>query len=291
MKKLPLFLTALLITATACDKIDTSNEIFEIISPVEITPWDSEFAETVIQKIYIEEFTGHACTYCPDGARILKKLMDEDSTVIATAIHCTNLANPGKFPFDKNFKTPMGDEICAKFKISGLPKAMINRKENGSNGWGFDRNKWRSEVAKIDRSNVRAGIELQCTINEIKQEIEAKASVTAIKEMKNPVQLCIVLQQDSIISGQIDNGKEILDYVHNHVLRAGFNRHYGIKLTQNGMVEAEKKYTIAFKLFYGNIFSNSSVPVVIKNCSVVAYLLDMKTQEMIQVETWHATSH
>jgi len=283
MKKITLLLSALLITAFYCNKIDTSKEIFTIIEPVEVTPWDSEYAKTVTQKIYIEEFTGHACTYCPDGAKILAKLMDEDPAIVANAIHCSNLANPGKFPFDKNFKTTMGEMISSDFKISGLPKAMINRMGNGANGWGFDRTKWRSEVAKIDRNNIRAGIELQCSVDEAKKVMEAKASVTIIKELKNPVQLCLVLQQDSIISGQIDNGKEIPDYVHNHVLRAGFNGNYGIKLTQNGIVEKENKYSVTFKVSYGNL----SIPVVLKNCSVVAYLMDMETKEVVQVEIWH----
>jgi len=287
MKKITLLLTALLITAISCNKIDTSNEVFRIIGPVEVTSWNPEYAKTVIQKIYMEEFTGHACTYCPDGARILKTLMDEDSTIVATAIHCTYQANPGKFPFDKNYKTPMGDEICEKFNISALPKAMINRIENGTNGWGFDRDDWRKTVAKIDRNYIRAGIELQCKVDETMQQIEAQVSVTIIKELKNPVQICLVLQQDSIISGQIDKGKEIPDYVHNHVLRAGFNGNYGTKLTPNGMVKEHLTYSTTFKLLYGNSFPNSFVPVVIKNCSVVAYLLDEVTKEVIQVEYVH----
>jgi len=280
MKKLPLFLTVLIIIAISCDKIDTSKEVFEIIVPVEVTPWDPEYAKTVVQKIYIEEFTGHNCTICPEGARMLKKLMDEDTTIIATAIHCSNLANPGKAPFDKDFKTKVGDVIFDDFKISGLPKAMINRMGNGKNGWDFDRSDWRKEVAKIDRSNIRAGIELQCNVDETKQEIEANVSVTIIKELKNPVQLCLVLQQDSIISGQIDKNKVIPDYVHNHVLRAGFNGNYGIKFTPSGIVKAENKYTATFKISYGNL----AIPVVIKNCSVVAYLMDMETKEVLQVE-------
>ena len=282
MKKTTLLLTALLITAIACNKIDTSKAVFNILPNVEVTPWDPEYAKTVVQKIYVEEFTGHACTYCPDGARILKTLMEEDSTIIATAIHCSNLANPGKFPFDKDFRTNMGNIISEDFKISGLPKAMINRKGSGNNVWGFDRNKWRSEVAKIDRKNVRAGIELQCRVDSTKKEMEVKVSVTIIKELSNPVQLCLVLQQDSIISGQVDKGKEIPDYVHNHVLRAGFNGNYGTKLTQNGKVDKETKYSTTFKLSYGNF----SIPVIVENSSIVAYLLDTETKEVVQVEMW-----
>jgi len=287
MKKLALLLTASLITAISCNKIDTSNEVFKIIGPVEVTSWNPEYAKTVIQKIYIEEFTGHTCTYCPDGARLLKALMDEDTTIVATAIHCTFQANPGKYPFDKDYKTPMGDDICAKFSISGLPKAMISRTENGANGWGFDRSKWRSEVAKISRNNVRAGIELLCKVNKTMQQIEVQVSVTIIKKLKNPVQICLLLQQDGIISGQIDNNLPILEYEHNHMLRAGFNGNYGTKLTPNGMVKEHLKYSTTFKLLYGNSFPYENIPVVIENCSVVAYLLDEVTKEIIQVECVH----
>jgi hypothetical protein len=285
MKKILLSLTALLIIASACNKIDTSKEIFTIMGPVEITSWDPEYAKTVIQKIYLEEFTGHRCTYCPDGAREIKAIMDEDPTIIATAIHCTNLADPlSQVPFNVNYKTPLGDVICSDFNISGLPKAMINRIESGANKWGFDRNDWRKEISKIDRNNLRAGIEMQCSVNESIKEIEARISVTIIKEIKNPVQICLLLQQDGVVSGQIDNGTHILDYIHNHMLRAGFNGNYGTALTPNGLVKEQFTYSTTFKLSYANSFPYSSIPVEIENCSVVAYLLDKETKEVIQVE-------
>jgi hypothetical protein len=288
MKKAPFLLTTLFLLFISCNKIDTSQEVFEIISPVEITPWEPSYAATVIRKIYVEEFTGHTCTYCPDGAAVLKAIMDRDSTVIATAIHCTSLADPGKEPFQNNYKTPMGDMICSDFNISGLPKAMINRIGNGANKWGFDRNQWSKEIDKIDRTNPSAGIELHCTVDEAKQEIVVRAGVTVIKALPNPVQLCLVLQQDNLISAQIEGtGNYILDYVHNHVLRASFNRSYGIKLTLDGRLEEQLKYSAHFNIKYDKPFPHLQLPVVIKHCSVVAYLIDMETKEVLQVECEH----
>ena len=286
MKKLTLLFTALLIFITSCNKIDTTKEVFNFISPVEVTPWDPDYAKTVIQKIYIEEYTGHNCIYCPAGARELKAIMDEDPTIIATAIHCTELANPGMPPyFNKNYKTPMGNQLCDDFNITDLPKAVINRIKN--NEWGMAQTEWRKGIAKIDRNNIRAGIELQCTLNETKQEIEAHVAVTIIKALPNPVQICLVLQQDSIISGQKDGAQYIFDYVHNHTLRTGFNGNYGTKLTPTGMVDAQLKYATSFKISYKNSFPYSNVPVEIKHCSVVAYLIDMETKEVVQVECLH----
>jgi hypothetical protein len=288
MKKILLSLTALLIIASACNKIDASKELFDILPPVEVTPWDPDYAKTVIQKIYVEEFTGHRCTYCPAGARELKAIMDADTTIIATAIHCTGLADPlSKPPFDKNYKTPMGDIICKDFNIEGPPKIMINRRESSANKWGFDKNDWRKEIAKIDRNNIRAGIEIKCSVNESIQEIETQISVTILKEIKNPVQICLVLQQDGIISGQVDNGAYILDYIHNHMLRAGFNGNYGTALTPNGIVKEQLKYSTTFKLSYGSSFPYSNIPIEAENCSIVVYLLDKETKEVIQVEWIH----
>ncbi|MCL1851077.1 MAG: Omp28-related outer membrane protein [Bacteroidetes bacterium] len=288
MKKLPLLLTTLSILLFACNKIDTTKEVFNIINPVEVTPWNPEYAKTVTQKIYVEEYTGHKCLYCPAGARELKAIMDADSTIIATAIHCSELANPdASLYFNNNYKTPMGDQLCKDFGIVGLPKATINRTKNTADGWGFDRNKWRSTIAAIDRNNVRAGIQLHCTANEVKQEIEVTAAVTIIKELPNPVQLCLILQQDNIISGQVDGNDYILEYPHNHVLRTGFKGHYGTKLTSDGIVNAQSKYSTTFKISYGNSFPYGQIPVEIKNCSVVAYLLDVVTKEVIQVEQVH----
>ena len=285
MKKKFLVLTALLLLFCACNKIDTTKEIFHIIGPVEVTPYDPEYAKTVIQKIYVEEFTGHTCTFCPDGARRLKAIMDADASVIATAIHCSNLADPGtKPPFDRNYKTPMGDILCHDFNITGLPKAMINRMEISANTWKIERTQWRSFISQIDRNNVRAGIQLQCTANETKQEISVRAAVTIIKQLPNPVQLCVVLQQDGFVSGQKDGTVEIPDYVHNHVLRAGFNGNYGTYLTPNGLVKEQCKYTTTVSLSYQKPLPYSNLPVELSNCHIVAYLIDMVTKEVIQVE-------
>jgi hypothetical protein len=287
MKKTTFLFAALCLIIASCNKIDTSKEIFEIIAPVEVTPWDPNYAATVIRKIYVEEFTGHTCTYCPNGATILKAILDEDENVVATAIHCTFLSDPVKPPFQNNYQTPMGNVICEDFNINGLPKAMINRKGNGAGGWSFERNKWKSEVANIDKTNPSAGIEMQCMVDEAKQEVTVRASVTVIKELPNPVQLCLVLQQDSIISAQKDDNATILEYEHNHVLRAGFSGNYGAKLTLDGMLQEQFKYTANFKIKYGNSFPYSQLPVISKHCSVVAYLIDMKTKEVLQVECVH----
>jgi len=286
MKKPTLLIIVLLITIASCNKIDTTKEVFNIIGPVEVTPYDPEYAKSVVQKIYIEEFTGHTCTYCPAGARELKAIMEDDATIIATAIHCTNLANPAKPPFDINYKTPMGDRICEDFKISGLPKATINRVAINANEWGVDRAKWRSTVESIARDNIRAGIQLQCKADTVKQEIEAFVAVSILKKLPNPVQLCLVLQQDNNISGQLDGGVYIMEYVHNHTLLTGFNGNYGTKLTPNGMVNEHVKYSATFKLSYENSFLYSNIPVIINNCSVVAYLLDEVTKEVVQVESF-----
>jgi len=284
MKKIVLLLTGLLIIAFSCDKIDTSKEVFKTIGQVDVGAWNEEFAKKVVQKIYVEEFTGHRCTNCPTGARELKAIMNEDSTIIVTAIHCSFFADPlSKPPFNINYKTPMGDIIYKDFNIKALPKITVNRFKN-KNEWEINLSDWRTFIKNIDRNNVRAGIEIQYSVNESIQEVEAKVSVTVIKEIKNPVQLCIVLQENGIVSGQLDEKETLLEYEHNDMLRAGFNGNYGTKLTQNGMVKERLKYTSTFKLNYENGFPYSNTPVLIENCSIVAYLLDMEIKEVIQVE-------
>jgi len=285
MKKTTLLLSFLSIIILSCNKIDTKDEIFTIISPVEVTDWDPEYAAGVVRNIYIEEFTGHRCIYCPAGANELKAIMEEDPTVIATAIHCSSLANPLSNPlFSNNYKTPMGDIIYDYFNIKGLPKATINRMKIGAE-WGIIPSQWSSKIAGVDRSNITAGIQLECTVDEVSQEIEAKVAVTIIKEIPNRVQICVILQQDSIISGQMFPSGQIDDaYVHTHMLRAGFNGHFGTKLTPNGFVSARKKYSTSFVLSYKNSFPYSNTPLEIKNSSVVAYLIDIETKEILQVE-------
>jgi hypothetical protein len=288
MKKLIPFLITLSIFTLSCNKIDTTKEVFNLISPVEVTPCDHAYTQTVVRKIYIEEFTGHRCIFCPVAARELQAIIDEDPAIIATAIHCGELAIPGSPPyFNNNYKTPMGECLYEDFNIKGLPKAIINRMEISPNKWEIGKDEWRNVIKTIDRNDIRAGIELQCTVNNAKKEVEAYVAVSIIKELPNPVQLCLILQQDSIVSGQVDGDQYILDYTHNHVFRSGFNGTYGTKLTPNGMVEVQSKYATTFKISCQNFFPYGQIPVEINHCSVVAYLIDTKTKEIIQVESVH----
>ena len=295
MKKLSLLITTLLVFIISCNKIDTSTDIFSILLPVEVTSWDPEYAATVSRNIYVEEFTGHFCNNCPSGAREIKAIMEDHPAIILTAIHSTELADPkpGNPPiYTNNYKTPMGDKISGDLGIKAIPKATINRMPVNATEWGFDRSQWRSVIASINITDVSAGIELQCTVNEIKKEIEAQVAVTIIKAIPNPVQICLVLQQDSIISGQYDvsmpSGQQhIPDYVHEHMLRAGFNGNYGTKLTPNGRVEEQLKYTTTFKLNYEKYIPNANIPIVLSHCSVTAYLIDMETKEVLQVACMH----
>ncbi|MCL2435283.1 MAG: Omp28-related outer membrane protein [Lentimicrobiaceae bacterium] len=290
MKKIKLLLTALLIIASACNKIDTSKDTFKIIGPVEVTPWDPEYAANVSRNIYVEEFTGHFCNNCPAGAREIKAIMEDHPSVVLTAIHSTNLADPRGGIYSNNYKTPMGDQICDYLLATKfIPKAAINRMLVSDAEWGFDRTQWRSVIDRIDITNVSAGIELQCTVDEVKQEIVANVAITIIKAIPNPVQICLILKQDGFISGQYDGNVHVPDYEHNHMLRAGFNGNFGTRLTPNGIVTPQLKYSTTFKLPYGDplSFPHSNLPVVIKDCSVVAYLIDMETNEVLQVEYVH----
>lgn len=280
------FIFILLISG--CDKIEGNK--FETFEDVVVTDWNETYANTIYRKIYVEEFTGIKCPNCPAGARILQEIQNTmGDTLITAAIHATSLANPSASgSLSTNFKTPTGDILCNDFKVNAIPAALLCRIPNGNGIFAYEnRNAWKTEIAKISRQPI-AGIQLSCYVNATSKKIRATVAVTIIEPIPNEVQLCLVLLQDNIITGQIDGSTVVPEYVHNHAFRIDMNGTYGKRLTTDGMVQKQKTYTTGYSLSYASPFTIGKIPeLVINNCSVVAYLINMQTKEVLQVEKVH----
>jgi hypothetical protein len=275
MKKILLLISAV-IFIVSCDIIEKPYiYISEEVTPVEFPILDPN---TVYRKILFEEYTGHKCTNCPHGHESLASLLTTyGDTLVPIGIHAGSLAaTDAEYPYD--FTTSIGAQLYIDFNIPSVPIAIVNRLKFNSSSWGSPVSQWQNHINMVDRSKIYAGIQLINEFDINDRDLTANVKVTILDTINDPVQLCMVIIEDDIISPQLDNGVRIENYLHKHVLRGSLNGNYGSRLTITGLVEKDYSYEKAYKISFNGKDWNED------NCYVIAYLINMETKEILQVE-------
>lgn len=308
MKKI-LFIAFSVIVIASCDKIDDpipasagvtiqldgnteyiideslnisgSSELLDFISN---RIWDTMVSpDNSLQRFAIlEEFTGHTCNNCPDGARRIQQLVDVyGDQLIPIAIHASNqfatpLPSGNKFRTDFRVDGGHGEIYLDNLNIGALPQGIVSR----STPNGRQINQWESDFLTIKDDTPLASLKLQSfhsgsdTIVRIQIDIEWLSTLSEIYNLQ------VHLLESNIIDWQKDGVLDVPDYNHKHVLRKVVNGTYGIAL--NAAVAGETQ-----SIQYITTFKSSFVP---ENMEVVAFIFDnggVPNKEIIQGNSVH----
>ena len=278
------FLGILSFIFTACDKIEgpymqKNNDVDTAECPVPTFPALSN----VKRKILLEEFTGHKCPNCPTGATTAHDLLNTyGDKLTVVEIHAGYFAIPdNNGNFTANYSTPEGEELATYFGVTVNPIGMINRKKF-SNLFLINLGDWNTAVSNI--VNVPAKMYLQ-TISQLKVPDTSfciHTKVNFLEDMSGEYNLSVFIIEDSIMSPQATNDVAnypsgiISDYKHNHVLRKVLGSTWG-KNIANGQVYADSSKIESYKLIP---LSNWKL----NHCSIVSFVYDVDSEEIIQVE-------
>lgn len=189
-------------------------------------------------KQLVEHFTSQYCTYCPYGYDVLNALCDNRDDIAWVSIH-------GDMSSGTDVYTVSGSEYITNFSITGFPSANFNRfylfgeetvgqvisytnAANGANYFG----------QVIDLSNeyypafATVGLKTAYDADTRKLSIDVSGDLTSEwKQMLGEdATLTVYLTEDSLVSRQLNNGKWIASYPHNHVLRKIVSGTLGDKL-------------------------------------------------------------
>lgn len=281
-------LLIIILTITSCDIVE---------SPY-IT--DSNSYVNPEKKVLIEDFTGHKCKFCPEAARELENIQKAYAdNVIGMAIHVSNdfaRPNPGTFenPYTYDFRTTWGDNWDETYEISvdGLPKGMINRIGVLNDSHKLAVGEWANTVASELKKEVDLLILIDADTN------SANISVEIINNINNNYNLVVCLTESHIINWQTDGEENIEDYEHNHVLRSViFDESFSSNQNLNAGEIIEKSISINLTdlqlenidysindAFAGN---GNAGNWTYENMSIIAYIYNTSTMEIVQVEEAH----
>ncbi len=267
---------SLLFVFSACDKIE------EPYIAEGTSVWNG-------RKILIYDFTGHKCGNCPRAHKLIdsyKPIYGE--AIVPIAIHGTFFAMPednadGKFNYD--FRTPIGDILAGRdfstdcyYGELFLPMGIVNNlaKESllADVNWTEEVEKYISLFPEFELRIVNS----YCTLGD---NIIANINCEALIESDRNLHINAFVIEDKILQWQTDYTKDpsyIQNYEHNHVLRAGFIDAFGEIINQNNeKIKIGKTFNKVYSLKIEDDWNR-------ENCSVVTFVYDSDTKEVLQAE-------
>lgn len=246
------------------------------------------------RKILIYDFTGHKCGNCPRAHETITTLIDlYGEAIVPVAIHCTAFARTtgtdSTQPYYYDFRTEIGDFLGGRMTELGyygelaLPIGLINTLAKDKL---LPHTAWPSEILKFINSFPEYLIEINTNYSESSNNITADITVkTSIKNSRR-IALIAFLIEDHIINWQTDytlDPKDIENYEHNHVLRAGFNGAFGDIIKDNiQSTDLDDEYSKSYSIQKSHDWN-------IENCMVVAFIYDVDTEEVLQAEIQNLT--
>ena len=266
----------------ACDKIDEpfvkqTGSVDTAACPV------PEFPEvtTVLKRVLLEDYTGHGCVNCPRAAIIahdLKQVHGEQ--LVLLAVHAGFFAQTTTdLPYD--FRTEAGTTWDQIFGIgnAGNPNGMVNRIGVPNNhivspsGWG-------AAVGTALASDPLVDLQMINQYDSSERKLCTHIKTRFINDIDKNLKLVVVLTESGIIQPQKNSDPTagdtplIQNYEHNHVLRTAINSTWGSSVAAVGSVNPE-----SLVKSYKYILKDEYVP---ENCTVVAFVYDDDTKEVLQ---------
>jgi len=210
MKNLCTLLVAFLFLFTACE------EQMVIVPQPPPPPTD--------RKVLIEEFTGGACSACPQGAAAIQDLIERyGKSVVAVAVHTTRVgpigdpASGAKY----NFQPEHGDQIAEYMGTNGpIPAAAINRTKFPGNDLAVvPFIAWSDLVVQEFDKEPEAQLAIAATYDSDANTLKVNGNVLASQDMEGDIRIVAYITESHIIDVQLNGTNLEQDYEHNHILR------------------------------------------------------------------------
>ena len=228
MKLHKILLSAFIIATafTSCDEVDENERYIELP------------AAEVRRKILLEDYTGQRCTNCPDAHRLISSLQEQyEDQIVAVAIHAGSFGiAEGSNPILLGLMQPEGNEYAHHFGIDAYPSAIVNR-TIGPIAKAAD---WPAAVRSELEKESCLDVEVQSSILS-DGNISISVSLIPSADIEGKIQVWIT--ESGISAMQVDNGKPIHNYTHNHVYRASVTDVWGDAISLKSSIFKDLVYT------------------------------------------------
>ncbi len=269
IKYIRLFIV-LFIVFVSCDKIE---EPFAVEEGPAVTN----------RKILLEEFTGHTCPNCPEGAKIANNLKNiYGDRLVVVAIHAGYFAKPEQGLFSRDFRTTAGSEINDEFGVNNYPSAMVNRKDYEGDVV-LSTGEWVAAVNDLIKYVEHAQVHIDNDYDPETRKLDINIRTRFLFDLEGTFSICTYITEDSIIAPQKNKdpliGPAPIDtfYVHKHVLREAVNGTWGKQINNGEEIYSEQDYNNVFSTVIDTSWNET-------RCNIVSFVYQDDTREVIQAE-------
>ena len=239
-----------------------------------------------VQKVLLEDYTGHTCGNCPDAAVVAHSQKEiHGERLVVMSVHAGYFAKilagaPGE-KYTYNFSTPVGEEWMKDFGIAANPNGMVNRVPYTGTTYYQGIATWPAAITAELAKAPRAALTVTSLYKPSTRTVNIKVRTKYLSNLNGKYNLAVFVTEDSIINWQKNykaNPIDIQNYVHPHALRAAADGAYGRLNAENPAKENETE-----KYFAVNLNADWKA----EKCSVVAFIFDADTKQVVQVEEVH----
>jgi hypothetical protein len=274
-----------------------------VIDPDEVSPsgggGGTGTSDTIVidsvRKVFLEDYTGHKCTACPNAAIAANAIKATyGDSVVVLGVHAGFFANPmtSGTQYLQDFRTSAGTAYDTYFSISatGNPNGMVNRKDYDGTSIAHIKSygSWASEVAAELAKPMLAGLQIINNYNSSTRVLDCTVKSVFLYDTLSggPYKLVVMMMQDSIAGDQLNSGVYVNPYIHQHVLRDNLNGAWGEDIASSGAITIgnilTKSYTYTLPASYAT--GTGSTACDENDCYVIAFIYNDVTKEVIQVE-------
>jgi hypothetical protein len=239
-------------------------------------------SQQVVQKVYVEYFTGHRCVNCPTEAAQLKHLKSiYGDKLIFISVHAGAFAAPSSPNYEVDYRTTTGNELDSYFNVTAIstPNSLINRKEYEGNVV-LAPAAWAGAIAAELLRIPEAAIYLNPTLSG--NNIIIEGGIKPLVQIDGTFMVSAYIVEDSILSFQKNNNPEIgttpdiSDYYHRYMLRASMNGTFGDTLFSTVALPSDS-FTVSYSTPADPSWNTSKL-------YVVCFVYNKETDEVLQVE-------
>lgn len=168
------------------------------------------------KHILIEEFTGLTCSFCPEGHRIAKELVNGlQGQAYVVNMHAGPFSPKGG---GLNYMTEDGDSIYKQFLPQSYPAAMINRHKFQGDEYVYQRDGWEFFVKKIKDEIANINLYMESSYDDNTRTLKVRVEGYSVEDNGGAnLRLHLLINQDYIKAKQF-GVSDPENYIHNHVL-------------------------------------------------------------------------
>lgn len=198
--------------------------------PIEVSAVVAIYAdEYPRQKQLVEQFTSQYCTYCPSGESNLQALEQLRDDMAWVAIH-GNMSSGNDI-----YTIGAGQHVMEYLNLGGYPSASFNRTDvldegelttviSFSSGSAEQIGNYLNDYFELNPTPALATVQLSATYDQETRQLKVKMEGEAPALKGTSSGITVYLTEDSLTARQLNNGRWVSNYTHNHVLRAALSK-------------------------------------------------------------------